>query len=72
MIRPVDPGPFPTGTMWKWCLVALAFLTLCYSGCFWFADPVKRISCAGFQPSSSWRFWLLKVTIPAAVAGAAF
>ncbi|HEY3625620.1 MAG TPA: hypothetical protein VGL00_05035 [Terracidiphilus sp.] len=60
------------GTMWKLCLAALVFLTAGYSACFWIADPVQRIVCASFQPSCSWRFWLLKVTIPAAVAAAAF
>jgi hypothetical protein len=70
------PGPTPqqfnVGRRWKDLFGLLALLTTIYCACFRYADPLTRVVLSSFTPLPEWRFWLLKVTIPAAVTGAAF
>jgi hypothetical protein len=60
------------GLPWKLLLLAILVWTATFCGLFWYADPVTRIAFASYAPSPHWRFWLFKVTVPAAVAGFAF
>jgi len=60
------------GRYWKILFVLVALLIFLYCACIWYANRVSHDQFASFQPSPSWEFWLLKVTVPALVAGCAF
>jgi hypothetical protein len=57
---------------WKTLFAAVILATAVYCFGFWYANPILSGVFASFEPSESWRFWLFKVTIPAAIAGTAF
>jgi len=65
--RPIDVA-FP----WKILFFIVTVSAGLYCAFFWYANPVSRTAFASFAPSTEWRFWLFKVTIPAALAGCAF
>jgi hypothetical protein len=69
---PAQPAQFNTGHLWKIVCVFLVGLTVFYCSFFWCANPITRIAFASFEPSPSGRFWIFKVSIPAAIAGCAF
>lgn len=63
---------FPVGRSWKHLFWAALASTALYCFLFWIANPVSGTLLTSFDPSREWRFWLFKVTLPAAVAGGLF
>ena len=57
---------------WKMLLLALVLCVAIYCLAFWCANSAKSTLFASFDPSGSWRFWLFKVAIPAAIFASAF
>jgi hypothetical protein len=66
------PQQFRVARHWKDLFGLLALLTAIYCACFRYADPLTRVVLSSFAPLPEWRFWVLKVTIPATMAGCAF
>jgi hypothetical protein len=60
------------GRHWKILGALVTFLIFLYCAAIWYANPIARDLFASFQPTPGWEYWMLKVTIPAFVAGAAF
>jgi hypothetical protein len=60
------------GRYWKILALLIVLLVFVYCVAIWYANPISRDLFASFQPSETLGFWLLKVTIPAAVFGSAF
>ena len=69
---PTPSRPIDVAFSWKILFLIVTVSAALYCAFFWYANPVSRIAFASFAPSLEWRFWLFKVTIPAAVAGCAF
>ena len=76
--RPADYGPHTpvpqilVGRHWKILAVFIVSLVFLYCVAIWYANPISRDQFASLQPSDYWEFWILKVAIPAVVAGGAF
>jgi hypothetical protein len=60
------------GRHWKILAAFVLFLVFLYCVAIWYANPISRDQFASFQPSDSWEFWILKLVVPAIVAGGAF
>jgi hypothetical protein len=60
------------GRHWKILGALVTFLIFLYCAAIWYANSIARDLFASFQPTPGWEYWMLKVTIPALVAGAAF
>lgn len=67
-----DSTQIHAGREWKVLFISICIFAVVFAASFWYAKPVSRSGFASFEPSSDWRFWLLKVTIPAAIAGCTF
>ena len=61
-----------TSLPWKLLCLSILFSAALYCVAFWRANSATVTLFASFEPSPSWRFWLFKVAIPAAVFGSAF
>lgn len=67
------PAPsLHVGRLWKILLVVLVVLTAVYCAAIWYANPIAHDHFASFQPTAGWEYWMLKLMIPAVVAGCAF
>ncbi len=71
-VLPPQAREIPVGLTWSILLAGISLWTAIFCTTFWFANPVSRIAFASYSPTDSSRFWVLKVTIPAAVTAGAF
>jgi hypothetical protein len=60
------------GLTWKMLFLFLVLCTIVYCAGFWYSEPLRRAMFASFEPTDSWRFWFLKVAIPALIFGGMF
>jgi hypothetical protein len=57
---------------WRFLFVFLIVAVATYCGCILYANPITRDQFASLQPSPSSLYWMLKIAVPGALAGAAF
>lgn len=62
----------PVSRFWRGFFGMIAVLIAAFCVFFWCANPAARSLFSSFAPSRAIRFWVFKVTIPAAIAGCAF